>query len=341
MKQRKEYQMSNGVWIIAEQREGKLKKVSFELLTIGRKLASKIGEPLASILIGYEVEKLAKELEAYGPEKIFVCDDEVLKNYSNEGYTKVIADLVKLHQPSILLGGATAQGKDLLPRVAARLGTGLASDCVGLEINQESLLMAKRPMYAGKLLVDSITPEARPQMASLRPNVLEAERLKECKNVEIERVKVEIKPNDLRAVIKETIRTAGEKVDLTEASVIVSGGRGMRSGENFKILEELASTFGEGAAIGASRSAVDSGFVSHDIQVGQTGKVVNPNLYIACGISGSIQHLAGMRTSKFIVAINKDPEAPIFQVADYGIVADLFVAVPLLIEEIRKIKTQS
>ncbi len=332
--------MSNGVWIIAEQREGRLKKVSFELLTIGRKLASKTGEPLAAILLGHEVEKLAEELDGYGAEKIFICDDETLKDYSNEGYTKVIADLVKAHQLSILLGGATAQGKDLLPRVAARLQTGLASDCVELEINQEGHLVAKRPMYAGKVLVDVVTPEARPQMAALRPNVLEVEKLDESKKAEIEKVKVEVKPDELRAVIKELIKTAGEKVDLTEASVIVSGGRGMKSGENFKILEELASTLGEGVAVGASRSAVDSGFAPHDIQVGQTGKVVNPGLYIACGISGAIQHLAGMRTSKCIVAVNKDPEAPIFQVADFGIVADLFTAVPLLTEEIKKLKGQ-
>ena len=340
--------MSNGVWIIAEQREGKLKKVSFELLSVGKKLASKISQPLAALLLGYEVEKLAEELDAFGAEKIFVCDDEVLKDYSNEGYTKVIADLVKLHQPSILLGGATAQGKDLLPRVAARLQTGLASDCIELEINQEGHLVAKRPMYAGKVLVDTVTPEARPQMAALRPNIVEAEKPEESKSegsayggkAEIEKVKVEVKPDDLRAVIKELVKTAGEKVDLTEAGVIVSGGRGMKSGENFKILEELASTLGEGVAVGASRSAVDSGFAPHDIQVGQTGKVVNPGLYIACGISGAIQHLAGMRTSKCIVAVNKDPEAPIFQVADFGIVADLFTAVPLLTEEIKKLKGQ-
>lgn len=333
--------MSNGVWIIAEQREGKLKKVSFELLTIGRKLASKTGEPLAAILLGHGVEKLAGELEAFGPEKIFICDDETLKDYSNEGYTKVIADLVKAHQPSILLGGATAQGKDLLPRVATRLQTGLASDCVGLEMSQEGLLTAKRPMYAGKVLVDTVTPKAKPQMAALRPNVVEIENPDEPQKAEIEKVKVEVKPDDLRAVIKEVLKTAGEKVDLTEASVIVSGGRGMKSGENFKILEELASALGEEVAVGASRSAVDSGFAPHDIQVGQTGKVVNPSLYVACGISGAIQHLAGMRTSKCIVAINKDPEAPIFQVADFGIVADLFVAVPLLTEEIKKLRSQN
>jgi electron transfer flavoprotein alpha subunit len=333
--------MSNAVWIVSEQREGKLKKVSLELLTIGRQLASKIGQPLAAILLGHEVEKLAEELEAFGAEKIFVCDDEILKNYSNEGYAKVISNLVKAHQPSILLGGATAQGKDLLPRVAARLQTGLASDCVGLEINQDGHLIARRPMYAGKVLVDTVTPEARPQMAALRPNVVEVEKPKESKKAEIEKVKIELKPDDLRAVIKELVKTAGEKVDLTEASVIVSGGRGMKNAENFKILEELASVLGEGVAVGASRSAVDSGFAPHDIQVGQTGKVVNPSLYIACGISGAIQHLAGMRTAKCIVAINKDPEAPIFEVADFGIVADLFAAVPLLAEEIRKVKEQS
>jgi electron transfer flavoprotein alpha subunit len=332
--------MSNGVWVIAEQKEGKLKKVSFELLTIGRKLASKTGEPQAAVLLGYGVEKLAGQLDGFGAEKIFVCDDEILKNYSNESYTKVIADLVKFHQPSILLGGATAQGKDLLPRVAARLGTGLASDCIGLDINQEGHLVAKRPIFAGKVLVDTVTPKARPRMASLRPNVVEVERPNQSNKAEIEKVKVDVKPSDLRAVIKELIKTAGERVDLTEASVIVSGGRGMKSGDNFKILEELACAFGEGTAVGASRSAVDSGFAPHDIQVGQTGKVVNPNLYIACGISGAIQHLAGMRTSKCIVAINKDSEAPIFQVADYGIVADLFTAVPLLTEEIKRLREQ-
>ncbi|MGB2770650.1 MAG: electron transfer flavoprotein subunit alpha/FixB family protein, partial [Candidatus Zixiibacteriota bacterium] len=309
------------------------------LLGVGKKLAEKTGGSLSALLVGHQIEALAEKLDGYGAQKIFVCESEALANYSNEGYTKAIADLAKAHDPAVLLGGATALGKDLLPRVAARLQTGLASDCTGLDINDEGILVAERPMFAGKVMVDTVTPEARPQMAALRPNVLPVPEKGEEK-AEVEKVAVRINPGDLRAVIKEIVKSAGEKIDLTEASIIVAGGRGMVNKENFKILEELASAFGEGAAVGASRSAVDSDFVSHDIQVGQTGKVVNPNLYIACGISGSIQHLAGMRTSKFIVAINKDAEAPIFQVADYGIVDDLFKVVPLLTEEVKKLKAQ-
>ncbi len=331
--------MSNDVWIVAEQKEGKLKKVSLELLGIGAKLTEKTGGSLSAVLLGQGIDSLTEELDGYGASKIFVCDSEALKDYSNEAYTKAIVDLVKAGNPSILLGGATALGKDLFPRVSGRLTTGLASDCVGLTINEEGLLLAERPVFAGKVMVDTITPEARPQMVCLRPNVLPVPE-KGSEKAEIEKVAVEINPQDLKATIKEMVKTAGEKIDLTEASVIVSGGRGMGSKEKFKVLEELASAFGEGATVGASRSAVDSDFAPHDWQVGQTGKVVNPNLYIACGISGAIQHLAGMRTSKYIVAINKDPEAPIFQVADYGIVDDLFKVVPLLAEEVKKLKAQ-
>jgi len=331
--------MSNDVWIVAEHKDGELKKVSLELLGVGKKLAERLGGSLAALLVGHQVEALAAELDGYGAQKIYVCESEALANYSNEGYTKPIAELAKAHDPAVLLGGATALGKDLFPRVAARLQTGLASDCTSLDINDEGVLVAERPMFAGKVMVDTSTPEARPQMAALRPNVMPVPEKGEVE-AEVEKVAVELKPQDIRAVIKEVVKTAGEKIDLTEASIIVAGGRGMANKENFKILEELASAFGEGAAVGASRSAVDSEFAPHDIQVGQTGKVVNPNLYVACGISGSIQHLAGMRTSKFIVAINKDSEAPIFEVADYGIVDDLFKVVPLLTEEVKKLKAQ-
>ena len=331
--------MSNDVWIVAEHKDGKLKKVSFELLGVGKKLAEKSGGSLSALLVGHQVEALAVELDGYGAQKIYVCESEALANYSNEGYTKAIADLAKAHDPAILLGGATALGKDLFPRVAARLQTGLASDCTSLDVNDEGILIAERPMFAGKVMVDTMTPEARPQMAALRPNVMPVPEKGEGK-AEIEKVAVQIDSGSLRAVIKDVVKTAGEKIDLTEASIIVAGGRGMANKDNFKILEELASAFGEGAAVGASRSAVDSEFAPHDIQVGQTGKVVNPNLYIACGISGSIQHLAGMRTSKFIVAINRDAEAPIFELADYGIVDDLFKVVPLLTEEVKKLKAE-
>jgi electron transfer flavoprotein alpha subunit len=331
--------MPKDVWIIAEQKDGKLKKITFELLGIGKKLAEKIGGSVSVLLLGYQIEKLAQELDGYGAQKIWVGDSEALKHPSNESYARVISDLVKSHNPDILLCGATASGKDIFPRVAARLQTGLASDCTGLDISPEGFLVAERPIFAGKVLVDTIIPEAKPQMAALRPNVLPVVE-KGSQKSEIAKITVDVKPQDLKAILKETIKTAGEMIDLAEASVIVSGGRGMAGKENFKILEDLASAFGEGTAVGASRSAVDSGFAPHDWQVGQTGKVVNPNLYIACGISGSIQHLAGMRTSKYIVAINKDPEAPIFQLADCGIVADLFKIVPLLTEEVKKIKAQ-
>jgi electron transfer flavoprotein alpha subunit len=331
--------MSKEVLVIAEQKDGRLKKISFELLGIGKKLADKIGGTVSILLLGYQVDKLAEELDGYGAQKILIVDSEVLKNYINEGFAKAIVEVVKARNPEILLGGATASGKDLFPRVAARLRTGLASDCISLDISPEGLLLAQRPIFAGKILVDTIIPEARPQMVAVRPNVLPVAE-KGSQKSEIEKIAVDIKPSDLKAILKEAVKTAGERIDLTEASVIVSGGRGMASKENFKILEDLASAFGEGTAVGASRSAVDSGFALHDIQVGQTGKVVNPNLYIACGISGSIQHLAGMRTSKYIVAVNKDPEAPIFQLADCGIVADLFKIVPLLTEEVKKIKAQ-
>ncbi|MGB3092552.1 MAG: electron transfer flavoprotein subunit alpha/FixB family protein, partial [Candidatus Zixiibacteriota bacterium] len=218
--------MSNDVWIVAEHKEGKLKKVSLELLGVGKKLAEKTGGSLSALLVGHQIEALAEKLDGYGAQKIFVCESEALANYSNEGYTKAIADLAKAHDPAVLLGGATALGKDLLPRVAARLQTGLASDCTGLDINDEGILVAERPMFAGKVMVDTVTPEARPQMAALRPNVLPVPEKGEEK-AEVEKVAVRINPGDLRAVIKEIVKSAGEKIDLTEASIIVAGGRGM------------------------------------------------------------------------------------------------------------------
>ena len=327
--------MATGIWVIAEQKEGKLKKVTLEMLSKAKEMAG--GEEVTALLLGSGVEGLAAEMGPYGADKVLVFDADILKDYSTDAYTKVIVDAVKEGDPSILLGPATATGKDLLPRVATRLGTGLASDCIDLGM-ADGKLLATRPIYAGKCVVESTVPEATPQMASVRPNVLAVGDADEGKSAEAVKKDVAVSEGDLKAVLKEIIKGASETVDLTEASIIVAGGRAMKEKDNFKLLADLADVLGPGTTVGASRAAVDSGYADHSMQVGQTGKVVNPNLYIACGISGAIQHLAGMRTSKVIVAINKDPEAPIFQKADYGIVGDLFKVVPALTEEIKKIK---
>ena len=327
--------MPQGIWVIAEQKEGKLKKVSLEMLS----KAKEMGEEVTALLLGSGVEGLAADLGQYGADKVLVFDADVLKDYSTDAYTKVVSDAVKEGDPSVLLGPATASGKDLLPKVAARLDTGLASDCIDLKMDGGKLV-ATRPIYAGKCVVETVTPDATPQMASIRPNVLAVGDADASKSAEVVKKDVNVSDADMKAVLKEVIKGASEKVDLTEAAIIVSGGRAMKEADNFKLLWDLAEALGAGTTVGASRAAVDSGYATHDMQVGQTGKVVNPNLYIACGISGAIQHLAGMRTSKVIVAINKDPEAPIFQKADYGLVGDLFKIVPLLTEEVKKLKAQ-
>ena len=328
-----------GIWILAEHKEGKFKKITYELLSLGKKLKSKSGEELCALLLGSGIENLADQLGPYGADKVYYLEDEVFKNYLNESYTQGISELVKAQSPSILLVGATALGKDLFPRVATRLGTGMAMDCVSIDLDN-NLLKMNRPIYAGKVLMESTIPQTKPQMATLRPNLVEISPMDSSKKAEVIKSKPNLKKEDLRTMLKEVLKGESKKIDLTEAKIIVSGGRGMKEKDNFKILEELADAFGEGTTVGASRAAVDSGFAPHDIQVGQTGKVVNPTLYIACGISGSIQHLAGMATSKYIVAINKDPEAPIFQKADYGIVGDLFQVVPLLTQEVKKLKSE-
>ena len=327
--------MPQGIWVITEQKEGKLKKVSLEMLSKAREM----GQEVTALLLGSGVEGLAADLGQFGADKVLVFDADVLKDYSTDAYTKVICDAVKEGDPSVLLGPATASGKDLLPKVAARLATGLASDCVDLKL-EDGKLVATRPIYAGKCVVETVTPDSSPQMASVRPNVLAVGDADASKSAEVVKKDVNVSDADMKAVLKEIIKGASEKVDLTEATVIVAGGRAMKEADNFKLLWDLSDALGSGTTVGASRAAVDSGYATHDMQVGQTGKVVNPNLYIACGISGAIQHLAGMRTSKVIVAINKDPEAPIFQKADYGLVGDLFKIVPLLTEEVKKLKAQ-
>jgi electron transfer flavoprotein alpha subunit len=326
--------MAKGIWVFAEVKDGNIRKVSFELLSQGKKMAEKLGEELVAVLLGSGVEGLTGRLAEYA-DKVYWADDPALAQYTTDPYATVLANLLKEHQPSIFLCGATVVGKDLSPRIAARLQTGLATDCTGLTIGDNGLLVAKRPVYAGKAYVEVTCPVSRPQMASVRPNVLEMIPPATGKKGEAVKVEAKVDPSSLRTAVVEVVKAAGAKVDLTEAEIIVSGGRGIKGAENFKVLEELAEVIH--ATVGASRAAVDSGWRDHNDQVGQTGKVVTPNLYIACGISGAIQHLAGMGSSKIIVAINKDPDAPIFQKADYGIVEDLFKVVPVLTEEFKKL----
>ncbi len=323
-----------GIWIFPEQRGGELKKVSFELLAVGRNLADKAGEELVALLLGSGVEKLAPELAKYGADRVFLADSENLNDFLTESYVHVICDAVKENDPSVLLFSATTMGRDLSPRVAARLGTGLATDCTELDISDKGLLSIKRPMFAGKLFANVVFHNAKPQIASVRPNVMPAQ--ENPKAGEVVKLEVRVDPSRVRTKVVEIKKETGARVDLTEAKIIVSGGRGMKGPENFSILEDLATTLGSEATVGASRSAVDAGWRPHSDQVGQTGKTVTPDLYIACGISGAVQHLAGMSSSKYIVAINKDPDAPIFHKADYGIVGDLFKIVPLIAEELKK-----
>jgi len=321
--------MAQGVFVITEQRDGAFRKVSFEAVSEGRRIADGVGGDLTAVVIGSGIEDIAAELEKYGPDKILVADDPALADYTTNAYTNVIADLIQSADPVAILIGASAQGKDLSARLAARLDAGLAMDCTVIKLD-EGKLICTRPMFGGKILAD-VEIEGSLQIIAIRPNVMDiTEGSKDCV-VE----KVSVRMGEVKTSVVEKIIDTGDKVELTEADIVVSGGRG--TGGDFGVIEQLAIALS--GAVGASRSAVDEGWRPHSDQVGQTGKVVSPVLYVACGISGAIQHLAGMSTSKFIVAINKDPEAPIFSKADLGIVGDLMEVVPAMTEEVKKIKS--
>ncbi len=325
--------MAQGVWTIAEQRDGEFRKITYEIVSEGRRLADALGQELTAVVLGANIKDKAAELAQYGADKIIVADDPRLDPYTTDAYTSVLAQLVEAGQPAILLMGASVQGKDLSARLSARLGVAMAQDCTAFSI-EDGNLVAIRPIYAGKAYAKVTYENSYPQMATARPNVMNINEPDTSRSAEVVDASFNLDDAELKTKVAEVIKDESGKIDLTEADKIVSGGRGMKGPENFKILEELAEVIG--AAVGASRSAVDAGWRPHSDQVGQTGKVVSPNLYIACGISGAIQHLAGMSTSKVIVAINKDPDAPIFQKADYGVVADLFDVVPALTEEVKK-----
>jgi electron transfer flavoprotein alpha subunit len=325
--------MAQGVMIIAEQRDGDIRKISYELVSEGKRLADASGQELTAVLLGSNIKDKAAELGKYGAAKVLVADDPRLEKYTTDAYSAVIAEIVKANDPAILLLGASAQGKDLAGRLAAKLEVGMAQDCTQFAVDGGKLV-ATRPIYAGKVYAKVTYDDSYPNMATARPNVMAINEPGDT-SAEVADAAFTLDDAAIKTKIAEEIKDQSGKVDLTEADKIVSGGRGVKGPEGFEVLEKLADAIG--ASVGASRSAVDAGWRAHKDQVGQTGKVVSPTLYIACGISGAIQHLAGMSTSKYVVAINKDPEAPIFQKADYGIVDDLFNVVPALAEEVKKV----
>ncbi len=324
--------MPGNVLVVAEHRDGDLKKVTLEMLGEGSRLAAELGGVVEAALLGAGVSDLTDPLAHYGATRVYLADDPSLEKYSSEGYTAVLARLIQKVEPAVVLLAATTQGQDLASRLAARLGLGLASDCTAFQVAADGRLVITRPVYGGRAMA-AVREKTNPQMATVRPNVMTPLEPDPARMAPVEKLAVE--SGDFRARVIDLVQKSGrQRVGLAEAEIIVSGGRGLQGPENFRLLEELADVLG--AAVGASRAAVDAGWIDHSHQVGQTGKTVTPSLYIACGISGATQHLAGMKTARYIVAINKDPEAPIFRVANYGIVGDLFEVVPLLTEAFRE-----
>ncbi|MFX1282603.1 MAG: FAD-binding protein [Promethearchaeota archaeon] len=321
------------IWVFVEIKDNKLRNVTYELLGKARQLADELGEKVCAILLGKDIKRFCKDISAYGADKIFVAEDDILEQYYTDPFASVLVGLITKYEPNIVIYPATKIGRDLAPRVAASLQVGLTADCTGLSI-QDGRLLQTRPAFGGNIMADIISV-TRPQMATVRPNVMKKGSPYKDKHTEIIETPVKIDIKGIRTVIKEIISMkSSDAVPLDEADIIVSGGRGIGSKENFKIIEELAEVLN--AAVGASRSAVDLGWKPKSFQVGQSGTTVSPKIYIACGISGKIQHLVGMSGSDIIIAINKDPEAPIFNVANYGIVGDLNKVVPLLTEALRK-----
>jgi electron transfer flavoprotein alpha subunit len=322
-----------GVWVFAEQREGKLMPVVIELLGEAKKLAAEIGTDVSAVVCGDEVGDLTHELFAYGADKVYQAVHPELKNYRTDAYTKVIEEAINLYKPEIILLGATHIGRDLGPCLAVRCDTGLTADCTKLEIDpDDKKIRQTRPAFGGNLMATIICPNHRPQMSTVRPGVMDkAEYVAGREGVAI-RLDVSFKEEEIRTKIIKIVKEAGELASLTDAEFIVSGGLGLGNPEGFELLKKLADKLG--GTIGSSRACVDSGWIDHSYQVGQTGTTVKPKIYFACGISGAIQHLAGMQSSDYIIAINKNENAPIFEVADYGIVGDLYEVIPAILEEL-------
>ncbi len=344
------------VWVYTEQRQGKLMNVALELLGEGYRLSREISDQtkVCAVLVGENTDQLAEELYAYGADTVYQIDDPLLKQYTTDGYAKVLTDAIETYKPEIVLFGATHIGRDLAPRVAARLNTGLTADCTRLDIHtghyMEYLetyttasltglsaddgnkgLKQTRPAFGGNLMATIVTPNTRPQMATVRPGVMEKREKQTGKKGELIKVKPELSPNDIQVEVMEVVKEAKELVSLTDAQIICSGGRGLGDASGFELIQEFAKKVG--GVVGASRAAVDAGWIDQSHQVGQTGTTVKPRIYFACGISGAIQHLAGMQTSDLIIAINKDPDAPMMGIADYALCGDLKKIIPEIIQQ--------
>ncbi len=322
-----------GVWVFGEQKNGIPANVALELLGEGRKLAVQLNVQLSAVLMGENIDNTAKTLVSYGADNVYMVDHPSLKNFNDESYTDIFVQLIKKYKPEIVLMGATTYGRSLGPRVSSRLNTGLTADCTGLEIDPErKILLQTRPAFGGNLMATIICPNHRPQMSTVRPKVMKALEQDKSRSGEIIRPDVVI-PENLKVKVLDVVNNLCEMVNLTEADIIVSAGRGIGNPKNLALVEELAHVLG--AAVGASRAVVDAGWIEYSHQVGQTGKTVGPKVYFACGISGAIQHLAGMSSSDTIIAINKNADAPIFRIATFGIVGDVLEVLPALISEFK------
>ncbi|MFA6383879.1 MAG: electron transfer flavoprotein subunit alpha [Candidatus Omnitrophota bacterium] len=333
---KKDFSDHKGVWVFAEQKKGKVQSVSFELVGKARELADKLGSHVGAVLLGHNVDMAAQELIFAGADTVYVVDAPQLANFLDEAYSRIFIKLIQKYKPEAVLSGATIIGRSLMSRVAIKVYCGLTADCTGLDIDPDrKILLQTRPAFGGNIMATIISPNHRPQMATVRHKVFPQPDLNKNRKGKI--IKETFTASDLlnRTTLLDVVEEVENLVNLAEADIIVSGGRALGNHENFKMLEELAQVLG--GAVGSSRAAVDAGWMPYSHQVGQTGRTVAPKLYIACGISGQIQHLVGMQSSKVIIAINKDPDAPIFKVATYGIVGDVFEIVPALTKKFKEV----
>ena len=336
---RGELKMSKDVYVIAEQRDGKIQKVGVELIGEATKLAASLGQQVVGVLLGSNVTDKAQELISYGADKVIVVDDPMLAKYATEPYAKAVTAVIKEFEPEIVLYGASSIGRDLAPRVSARVHTGLTADCTKLEINEETkLLHMTRPAFGGNIMATIVCKNHRPQMATVRPGVMAALAKDTTRTGEVVNFKVDFVPADMNVEILEEVKETKKTVDITDAKILVSGGRGIGSADFISTLQEAADVLG--GVVTGSRPVIEAGWLSKERQVGQTGKTVRPNLYLACGISGAIQHVAGMESSEVVISINKDDNAAIFSVSDLGVVGDVKVILPKLIEALKKVKEE-